>query len=212
MRCDTLEERKRKARKICAELRKLFPESKVFLSHNNPWELLVAVILSAQCTDKKVNEETQRLFKKYKTFRDYTKAKPREFEQGIRETGFFRTKARHILGAAAKIDKEFSGKVPGTMEELLTLPGVGRKTANIVLWNVFGTLSGIPVDTHVKRLTRRLGLTKHTDPEKIEKDLMELFPKKEWGTISYRLIDYGRKFCPARPHDHKTCPLAKYEK
>ena len=207
----TLEERKKKAKKISAELKKLFPESRVFLRHKNPWELLIAVILSAQCTDKKVNEVTERLFKKYRKFKDYLKVKPNEFEKDIRETGFFRMKTRHVLGAARKINEEFKGRVPKTMKELRTLPGVGRKTANIVLWSAFGVLSGIPVDTHVKRLTRRLELSQYTDPEKIEKDLMEVFPKKEWGTISYRLIDYGRKFCPARPHNHEKCPLAKYE-
>ncbi len=207
----TLEERKKKAKKISAELKKLFPESKVFLRHKNPWELLVAVILSAQCTDKKVNEVTERLFKKYRKFGDYLKVKPNEFEKDIRETGFFRMKTRHILGAAKKINEELKGKVPKTMEELRTLPGVGRKTANIVLWSAFRVVSGIPVDTHVKRLTRRLELSQYTDPEKIEKDLMEVFSEKEWGTISYRFIDYGRKFCPARSHNHKKCPLAKYE-
>ncbi len=208
---EALGKRRERAKAIARELRRPFPEARVFLTHNNPWELLVAVILSAQCTDRKVNEVTNRLFRKYKTFSAYLRVVPREFEKDVRETGFFRTKTKHILAAARAIKERHGGAVPRTMDELTALPGVGRKTANIVLWNAFGILSGIPVDTHVKRLALRFGLTDKTDPEKIERDLMEVLPRKEWGTISYRMIEYGRKFCPARPHDHSRCPLSRYE-
>ena len=208
---EALGKRRERAKAIARELRRLFPEARVFLTHNNPWELLVAVILSAQCTDRKVNEVTNRLFRKYKTFRAYLRVVPREFEKDVRETGFFRTKTKHILAAARAIKERHGGAVPRTMDELTALPGVGRKTANIVLWNAFEILSGIPVDTHVKRLALRFGLTDKTDPEKIERDLMEVLPRKEWGTISYRMIEYGRKFCPARSHDHSRCPLSRYE-
>ncbi len=203
------EKRKKRAFKIVRELKKLFPDSRVFLRHETPWELLVAVILSAQCTDKKVNEVTRRLFMKYRNLDDYVSVHPRIFERDIYETGFFRSKTKNILGAAQVITEKFGGNIPQTMDEMLTIPGVGRKTANIVLQSVYGIVAGIPVDTHVKRLSRLLGLTKENNPEKIEKDLMNLFPKKEWGRISYRLIDYGRTYCPAKSHDHDRCPLSR---
>jgi len=211
---ETKELKKRKiyALKIIRELKKLFPRSRVFLRYKNAWELLVAVILSAQCTDKKINEVTRRLFKKYTKLDDYVHAKQGEFEHDIYETGFYRAKTRNILAAAKIIKKEFKGKIPKTMEEILLIPGVGRKTANIVLQNVHGIVVGIPVDTHVKRLSRLLGLTKEVDPNKIERDLMEIFPKKDWTYISYAFIDYGRKYCSARKHNHKDCPLSRIEK
>lgn len=204
--------RKRRAGKIIAELKRLFPSSRVFLNYRGNWELLVAVILSARCTDKKVNEVTARLFKKYRRLEDYARANQHEFERDIRETGFYRSKAKHILGSARILKERFGGRVPKTMEEMLSLPGVGRKTANIVLANAHGVIAGIPVDTHVRRLARRLHLTDESDPDKIEKDLVAVIPKKEWFGISYRLIDYGRKFCPSRPHEHAKCPLQKFEK
>jgi len=207
----TLEKRKKRALQIAQELRKLFPDSRVFLRHKTSWELLVAIILSAQCTDKKVNEVTARLFKKYKKLDDYLSAKQKVFERDIYETGFYRTKAKNILSAAKIIKKDFGGKIPKTMDEMLTISGVGRKTANIALQNVHNVIVGIPVDTHVKRLSRLLGLTYETDPNKIEQDLMEIFPKKEWASLSYRLIEYGRKHCPARKHDHENCPLSRIE-
>jgi endonuclease-3 len=202
---------KNKAARIVAELKKLFPQAKIALHYSNNWELYVAVVLSAQCTDKKVNEVTQRLFKKYPRFEDYLRADPREFERDIKPTGFYRRKAKNILAAARYLKERFGGRLPKTMAEMLTIPGVGRKTANVILGNAYGVVEGIAVDTHVRRLARRLGLTKEKDPEKIEKDLMAILPKREWFGFTYRLIDYGRKYCPARSHRHDHCPLAKYE-
>ncbi|MDO8600680.1 MAG: endonuclease III [bacterium] len=204
-----LQQRKKKAEWIVAALKKLFPRAKIALKFSNHWELLVAVILSAQCTDKKVNEVTASLFKKYKTLDDYVKAKPKEFERDIYSTGFYRAKTKNILAAAKMVQEKFGGKIPKTMEEILAIPGVARKTANVVLGNAYGIVEGIAVDTHVRRLSKLLGLTDHTDPVKIERDLMAILPKKEWFSFTYRLIEYGRKYCTARPHNHKNCPLAK---
>ncbi|MBI3273782.1 MAG: endonuclease III [Candidatus Colwellbacteria bacterium] len=181
------------------------------LNYSNNWELLVAVILSAQCTDKKVNEVTVQLFKKYRTLDDYVNANIKEFEKDVRSTGFYHNKAKNILASAKIIKEKFGGKVPAAMSELLTLPGVARKTANVVLGNAYGIVEGIAVDTHVKRLSRILGLTSETNPDKIEKDLMEIIPKNEWFDFTYRLIDYGRKYCSAKPHDHANCPLTPLE-
>jgi endonuclease-3 len=198
------------AARIFTALEKLFPHAGIILKYGNNWELLVAVQLSAQCTDKKVNEVTARLFKKYRALSDYVRAKPREFERDIFQTGFYRNKARNILAAARVIVKKFNGKIPRTMMEILTIPGVGRKTANVVLGNGYGVVEGIAVDTHVFRLAHVLGLSRGKTPEKVEQDLMKLFPKKDWFRLTYLLIEYGRKFCPARRHDHKNCPLVKY--
>ena len=203
------EEHKKKDAKIVAILKKLFPRAKIALKYSNNIELLVAVILSAQCTDKKVNEVTEKLFKKYTAFKDYLRADPRIFEQDIRQCGFYRMKAKNILGALKIIKEKFGGKVPNTMKEIITLPGVARKTANVVLGNAYGVVEGIAVDTHVKRLTKKLGLTNETDPVKIERDLMAILPKKEWFSFTYRLINYGREYCTARPHKHHECPLVK---
>ena len=200
---------RKRARVIVSTLKKLYPKSGAFLNFKNPWELLVAVILSAQCTDKKVNEVTKTLFKKYRTLTSYIKADPREFELDIRSTGFYRSKTKNILATAKIVRERFGGRVPRTMEELLTLPGVGRKTANIVLELAYGIVVGIPVDTHVRRLARVWRLTRHADPDKIERDLMELIPKKEWPGISYRIVAYGREYCPAKKHDHTQCPISK---
>lgn len=168
---------------------------------------MVAVQLSAQCTDKKVNEITAKLFKKYRSLDDYVNADRQEFERDIHATGFFRQKTKNILAAAKMIKEQFKGKIPRTMEEMLIIPGVARKTANVVLGNAYGVVEGIAVDTHVRRLSRLLHLTKHTDPVKIEKDLMVIIPKKEWFDFTYRLIDYGRTNCFARSHNHAACPL-----
>ena len=203
---------KEKALKIIKVLKRLFPTAKIALNYSNPWELLVAVVLSAQCTDKKVNEVTEKLFKKYKTLDDYIKANPREFEQDIKSTGFYKNKAKNILATARIINEKFNGQVPKKMGELLTLPGIGRKSANVILENAYGIIEGIAVDTHVRRLAKKLGLTKNTDPDKIEKDLMQIIPKKYWFPFTYWLIEYGRKYCPARPHNHNNCPLKKFEK
>lgn len=192
---------------VLAELKRLFPDAHIALRYSNNWELLVAVQLSAQCTDKKVNEVTPMLFKKYRTLDDYIHADPRVFEQDIHATGFFRQKTKHILAAAKIIKKQHNGRVPRTMEEILALPGVARKTANVVLGNAYGVVEGIAVDTHVRRLARLLGFTKHMDPQKIEKDLMKIIPRAEWFDFTYRLIEYGRKYCTGRKHDHGVCPL-----
>ncbi len=165
------------------------------------------MILSAQCTDKKVNEVTARLFKKYRKLDDYVRANPSEFEQDIHATGFYRAKAKNILAAARIVSERFKGKVPCTMDELLTLPGVARKTANVILGNACGKVEGIAVDTHVKRFAQKFDLTDSSDPKKIERDLMELLPKREWYGITYRLIEYGRRYCPARKHDCAKHPL-----
>lgn len=205
-------ELKKRATAIQKILKKLFPNPKCALHFSNSWELVVAVQLSAQCTDKKVNEVTPTLFKKYPKLELYIKAKPREFEKDIYQTGFYRNKAKNILAAAKLLKEKFGGKFPRTMKEAITIPGVGRKSANVILGNAYGVVEGIAVDTHVMRLSQALGLTTHKDPIKIERDLMEIIPKKEWFPFTYRLIDYGRKYCPARKHDHKNCPLKKFYK
>jgi len=205
-----LGERKKRVTKLNKELKKLFPEAKIELNYKNPLQLLVAVILSAQATDKKINEITKDLFKKYKTVDDYVNAKPKEFEKDIKQSGFFRSKTKSILGAAKKIKEDYGGKVPNTMEELLTLPGVARKTANIVLRNAYGIIEGIAVDTHVGRLAQKLDLTDYKDPVKVERDLMEILPRKDWGDFNHRLVLYGRHVCARRIH--KDCaehPLTK---
>ncbi|MEI6126610.1 MAG: endonuclease III, partial [Pseudomonadota bacterium] len=172
--------RKKRAAAIIARLKKEFPSTKTFLDHTTPFQLLVATILSAQCTDRKVNEVTKPLFKKYKTAEDFARARAGELEQEIYQTGFFRNKTKNIIAAAKRIGEAYGGRVPETMEELITLPGVARKTANIVLSNAFNKAAGIAVDVHVKRLAVRLGLSRETNPDKIEKDLMALVPKKDW--------------------------------
>ncbi len=203
------EERKRRARAIARTLKKLLPDAKIALRYSSPWELVVAVVLSAQCTDKKVNEVTARLFKKYRKLDDYIAADSREFERDIRETGFFRAKAKHILAAARMLKERFGGRVPCSMDELLQLPGVARKTANVILGNACGRVEGIAVDTHVKRFAQKFDLSDSRDPKVIERDLMALLPKSEWFTITYRLIDYGRHVCPARRHECRDHPLTK---
>lgn len=206
----SLEKRKKLAGRIYEELKNLFPgEVKTVLNYHTPFELLVAVILSAQCTDKKVNEVTPALFARYKTLEDFVNAKPEEFEKMIYSTGFYKNKTKNILAAAVLVKEHFGGRVPKTMEELLTIPGVARKTANVVLGNAYGVVVGIAIDTHMKRLSNVLGLSAHTDPVKIEKDLMESIPQKEWFGFTYRLITYGRTYCVAKKHNHEACPLTR---
>ncbi len=200
---------KRRAKRIFSRLKKIFPHPKIALKFGNNWELVVAVQLSAQCTDKKVNEVTPALFKKYRKLEDYIHADREEFERDIYQTGFYRNKTKNILAASMVLKEKFGGKLPKTMEEMLTIPGIGRKSANVILGNAYGVVEGIAVDTHVKRLSRVLGLSKEKTPEKIEKDLMEIIPKKDWFKATYLLIDYGRKYCVARPHQHQLCPLSK---
>ena len=192
---------------IIKKLRQVYPVAKIELRHANPWELLVATILSAQCTDKRVNIVTQTLFKKYRTLQDYVRADQKGFEQDIRSTGFFRNKTKNILSTARMIAGEFKGRVPDTMEDLLKLAGVARKTANIVLFNAFGKQEGIAVDTHVKRLSQRLGLSKQENTDKIEKDLMSLVPRELWGQFTYWIIEHGRKICIARKPRCPECVL-----
>ena len=186
---------------------KVYPDAHTELNFKTPLELLIATILSAQCTDKRVNMVTPALFKKYRSARDYANASAAELEKAIKSTGFFRSKTRSIQGATSTIVKKFSGKVPDSMEKLRELPGVGRKTANVVLGNAFGINEGIVVDTHVIRLSQRLGLTKHQDPEKIEKDLMKVVPIKHWTDWSHWLIWHGRRRCYARKPDCANCEV-----
>ncbi len=204
-----LPQMKKRWQRIARVLEKLDPNPKIALTFSNEWELLVAVQLSAQCTDKKVNQVTPALFKKYKKLDDYVRANPREFEKEIHACGFYRAKTRNILAAAKVVKNEFKGKLPKTMNEMIIIPGVGRKSANVILGNAHGIVEGIAVDTHVKRLVRVLGLSKEKTPEKIEKDLMAIIPKKDWFAATYLIIDYGRAYCVARPHRHELCPLTK---
>ena len=195
------------AREIIKRLKKEYPDAHCALIHANAFELLVATILSAQCTDERVNIVTAELFRRYRTPQDYVDAAPEELEQAIRPTGFFRSKAKNIRGACEKIISNFNGAVPRTMEEILTLNGVARKTANVVLGNAFGIASGVVVDTHVSRLSQRLGLTANTTPEKIENDLAKIVPKKDWIMFPHQLIFHGRKVCQARKPQCEICVL-----
>ena len=185
-----------------------FYVKKTALKFSNPLEILVATILSAQCTDKRVNKVTPGIFKKYRFLKDYAAADIKVFEQKIRSTGFYHNKTKNIIDSAKLIHNKYGDKVPNTMEELLTLPGVARKTANIVLSNAFGKIEGVAVDTHVKRLSYRLGLTKYDNPEKIEKDLMGLFGRADWFAISNLLIEHGRRICKAQRPDCQNCFLS----
>lgn len=198
---------KERVRPILRSLKKLYPEAGCSLRHADPLELLVATILSAQCTDKRVNQVTKTLFREYKRAEDYAEADPDVFEAQIRSTGFFRNKTKSILNMAAALIDRHEGKVPESMDELVKLPGVGRKTANVVLGNAYGIDVGIVVDTHVKRICSRLQLTQNQDPEKIERDLMEIVPKKEWTLWPHLLIHHGRAVCMARTPKCESCSL-----
>jgi len=189
---------RQRVRRIIRQLKRAYPDAKCSLNHSNAFELLVATILSAQCTDERVNIVTADLFRKYRQPDDYLKVPERELQHDIRTTGFFRNKTKSIRGTAKALTEEYGGEVPQTMDELLSLPGVARKTANVVMGNAFGIASGVVVDTHVTRLSRRLGLTTEKDPVKIERDLMKLVPKKDWVVFSHLLIYHGRKICKAR--------------
>ncbi len=190
-------------------MRKHYPATCTALHFETPLQILVATILSAQCTDERVNMITPSLFKKYPTAQEFAKARQEELELEIRSTGFFRNKAKNIIGAAQMICADFGGKVPDTMEDLIRLPGVARKTANIVLSSGYKKAEGIAVDTHVKRLSERLGLSTQTDPEKIEKDLMAIVPKKDWLDFNYLLVNHGRAICIARKPKCPECPVQK---
>lgn len=190
-------------------LEKAHPDAKIALHYTNPLELLVATILSAQCTDERVNEVTKKLFKKYKTPEDYVKADLKELEQDIRSTGFYKNKAKNIKRCCQILVKKFGSQVPKTMEEMLELPGIARKTANIVLSNAYGVIEGIAVDTHVRRVSRRLGLTSNEDPNKIERDLMKVVPKTHWMRFTDLLIFHGRRVCKAKHPACGVCILNK---
>jgi endonuclease-3 len=201
---DPIEQR---APEIVRILSETYPDAKVALRFSNPLEMLVATILSAQCTDEKVNEVTETLFAKYRTCEDYLRVPEDELKLDIKPTGFFNQKATSIREACRRIVEVYDGKVPDTMEDLVTLRGVARKTANIVLGNAYGKVVGIAVDTHVKRVSDRLGFTQQSDPDKIEQDLMQRIPKERWFDFTYVLIDHGRKVCVARRPKCEICPL-----
>jgi endonuclease III len=196
-----------RAPEIIKILTKAYPGAKVALRFSNPLEMLVATILSAQCTDERVNQVTESLFSKYRTPQDYLKVPESELAADIKPTGFFNQKTRSIRGACRRIVEAYEGQVPDTMEDLVTLPGVARKTGNIVLGNGFGTVEGIAVDTHVRRVSQRLGFTEHEDTDKIEQDLMRLIPRKRWFGFTYVLIDHGRAICVARTPRCELCPV-----
>ena len=198
-----------RVRAILEKLDEAYPAANCALHHDNPFQLLISTILSAQCTDERVNQVTATLFPKYPSPKDFACANPRELEQDIRPTGFFRNKTKSVMGASKKIVEEFGGKVPQTMEELLTLPGVARKTANVVLGSGFGIASGVVVDTHVTRLSHRLDLSRNDDPKKIEQDLIQAIPRDHWILFSHQLIWHGRKVCQARKPRCAECNLEK---
>ena len=204
----TLLEKKERMRIVVRELKKLFPDTRTSLHYQTIWQLLVAVVLSARCTDKKVNEVTQVLFKKYTTLESIARTHVSDFEKDIRHIGLYRGKAKNIVAAAKIITQKYGGRVPDTLDELIELPGVGRKTANVVLSEGFNKATGIAVDTHVTRLAKKFGLTTQTTPDTIENDLMEILPKKEWRHFTTRMIDYGRTYSSARVKGY-TDPISE---
>ncbi len=199
----------KRVRAILEKLNEAYPDATCALAHDNPFQLLISTILSAQCTDVRVNQVTATLYKKYPSPEAFAYASPTELEKDIRPTGFFRNKTKSIIGTSKKIIEEFQGKVPQTMEELLALPGVARKTANVVLGTAFGIPSGVVVDTHVQRLSERLDLTRNTDPKKIEQDLMQIIPQEKWILFAHQLIWHGRRVCQARKPRCIECNLEK---
>jgi endonuclease-3 len=209
MKTETKADKKEMVLKIIELLEEEYPTAKTHLRYNSPLEILVATILSAQCTDKRVNLVTHSLFKKYKTAEDYADADLTELEQDIKSTGFYRNKAKNIKNAGRMLVEKFDSRVPNMMEEIVELPGVARKTANIVLSNAYGIIVGIAVDTHVRRLSYRLGLTENKNPKYIEKDLMQIVPRSQWKRITNLLISHGRNVCKARKPKCKSCLLNK---
>lgn len=205
----SLEERKKQVRYILKKLSPLYEKDPIEVHYKTPFQLVVAVILSAQCTDKRVNEVTKPLFEKYRTPQDFLQLSPSELEEKIKSTGFYRNKAKSILGAAHKILEEFDGKIPDRMQDLRKLPGFGRKTANVILHELYDKVEGIVVDTHVLRLAQRLELSKNQTPEKVEKDLMLITPKRFWGIVSHVLILHGRRVCFARSPGCVRCVLSR---
>ena len=200
---------KEKVLQIHKKLQKIYPDPKIELNYSNPIELLIAVILSAQATDKQVNIVTKDLFKKYKSIDNYKKIDLIDFQKDISSIGLYKAKGKNILSAISIIDEKYNGKVPNNMDDLVKLPGIGRKTANVLLFNIYNINEGIAVDTHVKRLSGKFGLSKETNPDKIEKDLMKLVPQSKWGEFSARLVLYGRYLCKANCK-HETCPLNSF--
>lgn len=209
MKRESLDELKARTRAIIRRLKRAYPGAKCSLNHTNPFELLVATILSAQCTDERVNIVTADLFRKYRKPEDYLNVSPRELEKDIQSTGFFRNKTKSIQGASKVLTEQYGGQVPQTMDELLELPGVARKTANVVLGNAFDIHAGVVVDTHVTRLSHRLGLTQQKTAEKIEQDLIPIVPKKDWVIFPHLMIYHGRKICKARNPLCAECTIEK---
>jgi len=203
----TAAERKARLDRILSELDRMYPNVTCALHHSNAWELLVATILSAQCTDERVNKVTPGLFKKYPTMEDFANVNQDELANDIRSTGFFNNKAKSIRGAAQKILTDFKGEIPRNIEDLLTVPGAARKTANVVLGTAFGLAFGVVVDTHVQRITNRLDLTKEQDPVKIERDLVKILPKERWISFAHQVIHFGRQICVARKPKCAECPI-----
>lgn len=203
----TATEQKQRAAKIVRALAKHYQDAECSLDFRTPLQLLVATILSAQCTDERVNRVTPVLFRKYPTAADYAKTPLEDLERDIQSTGFFRNKAKNIQACCRALLEQYQGEIPKEMDKLVELAGVGRKTANVVLGTAFGIASGVVVDTHVTRISRRLGLTEQKDPEKIERDLMELIPAKSWIALSHQMIHHGRKYCTARNPKCDECPL-----
>ncbi len=205
-----LQAKKQRAQKIIPLLRQLYPDIRCELDYKNPIQLLAAVILSAQCTDKRVNLVTPALFQKYKTAKDFAQARPAELEAIIRSTGFYKNKAKSIIGAFKAIEEKHDGKVPQNIDDLVQLPGVGRKTANVILGVAYKIASGVVVDTHVKRITNRFGLTQQQDPVKIEQELVQILPQKEWIDFSHLVIFHGRRLCFARKPNCAVCSIQKW--
>jgi endonuclease-3 len=204
---EKLSELKKRVREIIKRLKKTYPDAKIALNFKNPLQLLIATILSAQCTDERVNEVTKDLFKKYKTAKDFAEADLDELAEDIKSTGFYRQKAKYIKECCKILVEKYNEEVPKTMEELLELPGVARKTANIVLANAYGIVEGIPVDTHVRKVSQRLGIVSSKQPEKMEKELMEIVPKKDWFAFPYLIQAHGRKICLGRKPKCEECIL-----
>jgi len=201
---------KRHAARVTRQLRRHYPDANCALDFRNPLELLVATILSAQCTDQRVNLVTKDLFKKYRSAADYARATQSQLEREIKSTGFFRNKAKSIRACCGLLVERYGGQLPEDLDALVELPGIGRKTANVVLGTAFGIASGVVVDTHVGRVSRRLGLTENKDPNKVERDLMEQIPKKQWVAFSHQMIHHGRRVCSARKPKCEECPMASF--
>lgn len=206
----SLKFRKQQANNVLCALKARYPQPETHLEHKDAWELMVATILAAQCTDARVNKVTPTLFSRWNGPDAMQYASVEEIEEVIHSTGFYHNKAKNLLAAAKLISQEFKGEVPRTMKELIRVPGVARKTANVVLFGAYGINEGLAVDTHVKRITHRLGLTQNTDPVHVEKDLMEIFPQEEWGNVNHRLVWFGRHVCDARKPKCDACEMEEY--